>query len=1242
MVNENVNIKIKADATALKQATKQVRVLSREVQRLTKKGATLTSRLKGTSKKFEASAKSAKKLRKALRAQAKQVESTRKAMTRLNKENKGFVASSTKAGAAAKSTGSSIGLTGFQFGFLGGMALLAGSRLTSFFTEVVREGADDLGSLNRAAVQSGISIRNFLDGDTSDYDVVIGKMDELQNKFGEFTKGEIGLAFEQIGRAVGKSVSVADVNKITDSLLTMARIDKTSGEGLKKLAVDLKRVMTQFSVSAEELDDFVDKLVAVNQQGAIELSQLVSSLGFAGSQAQRFGVDINETLALTGFIFEKSGRKAGAAGRSFGNILNKLASTAVALNPTLRSFGIDILDSAGNFNKFSDILEDTRKKINEVREAGRGEIVVSYILDEFGFDAVAKRGFLALVDTPKEELDALIAEVEESGGTAADLIEALGLGSDIKLKTFENELRNLKVEFATGITPVLHEFTEALKVFTEDKDFINIIREFARGMGETFLVAMQVATPFLQVFGGLLKDNVPLARAMGGAMLVLAGALTAVGVAFLGIGGFFSLIRIHENLINRGNELSTSTNFVSRAYTKLAKTMGSVGRSIGSAFKGVGTSIFTNLTNGLAFLGGKFLAAGTRAAVLFSSAFNIISNAFIGAGAWLKLMFARIGVSFAAAGALIGKGFSLAFGAAAALPANLIRAFTGLFIKLGIMSTGGGLISGHAYGAGFNVAAMLGLKKPGHWARLTVFLLGANTAAGAGSGGAFAAAYTAASSAIIGAGTWLKTLFVSIGAKFIAAGTIVGGAFNAAFSAGAAGFKIIGTALLKLFVKMGLLSAPAGFMSGQAYGTGFAVTSSAILRKMTYAQRFGITPRQVAAAGAFGGFTFGTAFAVAMAAAILAAAAVLADAIGEVIFGVSTFKDVQKNLGISPQERKSALDVIKDITGLDIKHTLKAGSEYGGILGGGVRVYDDENPQYNPIDDPNKYQPGPGQPAYDPFDRNANKAFSPDSEANRQDNNGFSPGLINENIPSQIPEGIVDKELETELNAFLQEQLDLLEAGNSLDTAANVTKTSFAETIKTTNKIGQTSNILATVSNVALTTSNTNKSKNNVLTDDDNVLTNNHNDLMFNNNELVYLLNTYMKTQIIEVIRNINNISALTTSVAATNLMFANLVAQGNRAAGKLASLRVSKTGKFSISDPGVSSFDQTNINEASRNFTTTSGNQVTLKQEVNIEIAPLITLENGSQDNLEEASDIISTLVASQLQKKISAIGTV
>lgn len=72
------------------------------------------------------------------------------------------------------------------------------------------------------------------------------------------------------------------------------------------------------------------------------------------------------------------------------------------------------------------------------------------------------------------------------------------------------------------------------------------------------------------------------------------------------------------------------------------------------------------------------------------------------------------------------------------------------------------------------------------------------------------------------------------------------------------------------------------------------------------------------------------------------------------------------------------------------------------------------------------------------------------------------------------------------------------------------------------------------------------------------------------------------KLLIVEIANQINAMILSTGFVLQVNVMWAKLIAEGNRAAGKLASLKLNKTtGKFSIKDPGISGFDRSIIDNA-------------------------------------------------------------
>lgn len=1136
-----INVKFTVSAGALKRMFEQLRRLQTKIRTMSKGMTQLNTNFKRLGARFDTTNNKVKKFSSSLKKQSDNQERTRRSMQKLVGQTNKYNKSVNTAGRNTGRAGSSIGLTGFQFGFLGGMALLAGDRLKSFFTDIVRDGISDLDSLNRAVVQSGISLENFLGGDLSEFDVVSDRIKKLQTQFGEFTLGETAGAFEQIGRAVGEDVGLDDIERITKALLVIARIDKTGGAGLPKTAVDLKRVMTQFGIGADGLDLFLDKMVNTNQQGAIELNQLVSSLGFAGAQAQRFGVNINETLALTGFIFEKSGRKAGAAGRTFGNILDKIASVAVATNSTIKNMGINILDAAGNYNEFSQIVDEARVAFARMRAEGKGQIFETALLQEFGFDKTAARGFLSLVQASNAELQALISEVSKPG-TANQLSDAIGAGAEIQLKSFENEVRNLKIEFASGLVPAIKEFTAATQVFTKDEGFVNVLRQFGTGIGETLVGALNAIVPVLKVFGNILKDNPVLIKAMATATVGLIGALTALGVTFLALGSFFSIIRIHENLIKRSRELATSTNIAARTYSRFITILGNGKIRMLEFASGVRKGDITLKSMNVTLLRSarnfKAFVLNSRIATIAIKIFSIQSFRAL---------------------ALVGRGWLLALG-----PIGLA---IGAFI------------------------AVVGVMK------------------------IFESELTATIDKIDATGRASSNLFENIDGLF----SLLSGDIDPVFDALNADMIDTNTRIESMSNSWNVfMSDLAQSKLGTAIQNGLDNISTWLDNNIptwdefVESLSFNLDTNWAEFMNILGGINI----------AFTAAGVELDKFLKKHGFNLDpvwaqfdqTLMDIKSNFEILTKPITDFLDSldfeIPDVW-TDFKKILDDIAK-NPIVAGGLEILG----------------------IIDQFGKNIGKSFAP-----APDRGNFVPGAAESFFPSTDPAstGFIGPPAPSGLGSFgSPELLDtitaLLEEANVSYVAQLDSLNSNVELLDETNKIGEITNTLQDKTNTL-------GKKTNALVNSGNSFKSVNNVILKNDTDLLKLMNENLGIGIVEVIRNFNQLSELTTTVAAVQLMFANLIAQGNRAAGKLSSLKVSKEGRFSITDPGVSSSDKALIGSASTALSLARAQQVRIEPVVTIEINPVITIADGSQTSAEEAADLIVNETTNKLQKSASLI---
>lgn len=154
--------------------------------------------------------------------------------------------------------------------------------------------------------------------------------------------------------------------------------------------------------------------------------------------------------------------------------------------------------------------------------------------------------------------------------------------------------------------------------------------------------------------------------------------------------------------------------------------------------------------------------------------------------------------------------------------------------------------------------------------------------------------------------------------------------------------------------------------------------------------------------------------------------------------------------------------------------------------------------------------------------------------------------------------------------------------------------------------------------------------------------------------------------QIIQIARNSNMLSLLTTRTALVDVMWAKLVAEGNKAARRIASLTVSKKGVFSMSGGSISAGDQAEINSAQANYnavkagqniidiakltgdisrlnqqaiSTSVGGGNSSTQKNNINVSPTIVIPQGSSVNVDDLVKKINEQTKKELAKYLGGI---
>ena len=1276
--NIAANVSINVKPRNLKTAVNQVKRLEANLKRVNKSS-------KATKREFAALksafgkvnnqlAQSEKKFTKVNSKVKKLGETAKKTGKQLGGVNKGLG----KAGDVSNKTGKSLGFTGLAFGFMGRAAANAANMITDKFIAALENSADLISEVNRLSLFSDTGVENGV--------VVFGALNNqlertfnLANKVGQPVK-DIATLLKEVEKAAPPNIDTAKLGEMVAKMSTLE--NKTD---IPVLVADIATAMAAFpDLKLEEVSDL---LFTFQKATKLNFNQGAKSLAFAAQNANAMNTTAEGLFKFLTASTAASPTTRGGPGRGVKTLISDiLKPDTIRFLEETPGVGISMFDDDNQLRAADVVLTEITDKYNEFK-AINGRMANEF-KDRIKLDQISTTTFLAFADVSEETRDAIENQFLNAPGSFD-----VAAGEQMKqaqntLNRFKNIQPRIEIEFAKGIFPQLQLLYDMLEKGFEGSSLMAGLQLFGHYVGKILFKAIEIALPYVKGFIGLFQGNNEMIK---WAAIVAVGATVLLGLAAAIlplIGLFYALIYVHETAMLRSLQLQKNASFVTKAYIAMFNAFKRVTNGITKLFRGLGSRLWHGFSGGLKYLARPFVKAGVRGAAFFVAGFRIVAAALLGAGRWmltvLKTLAVRFGIIGATTGGAFGKGWiagssvvigkptwfvrvaawlaarfgigggvaGAAFGGAwvagAATTANngswLFRLLSWLAFKFGI----GGTVAGVAFGQTYSVGAAKSINSNSWLVRLFAWLAAKFGLGGGASGLTFGTGWVGVSTRIINGKAWLAKVAASLSLKWGAAGATAGGAFSAGYAGVVSAGQAVLVAIRSLFVKLGLLSAAGGLTAGKAYGVSHAIGGTtaighpAALAKffapqfaassisgnvhgLLYGGKFstasvltGSGPSSLArfyapyAIGATSaGTTSGTLFGIAFATAVAASAVAIGDIISEILGGQSPLKDIQRRLGVANPQ--SALDMIDKNFGTNIKETYNIGEAQGGLIGGGTRgkAYKIDQTGANS---------GSGYhvPQFPPSTSSASPLLT----------SGQSPAYGINFLPEAYGDtGNTGEGLGGESALDMQDELENITAA---------LEEQFASITSNTESLLLQDDILGE-SNDALIESILAQDSNTVLLDEDNTLLDTNTDLLGVSNLLLNQMNINVGLEIIELIRGINQMSQLTTTIASVQLMFANLLAQGNRAAGKLASLRVSKSGVFSISDPGVSRADRAYINAAESNLASTRSNQIVL--DVNVEINPVITLENGDQESVVQTADDLASELSTVLQKRIAQI---
>lgn len=300
--------------------------------------------------------------------------------------------------------------------------------------------------------------------------------------------------------------------------------------------------MNALGLEVTDLDTYLDKLIATNNNANTTAEQLMEGLVKAGGASRVLGVSLDDTITSLG-ILANNGLKAEEAGTALNSIFVRIAGNSTAIGE-LDRIGVSLWDSQGAFVGF----EQTLININEAMEGMTDEEKAQSLAKIAGTRRYSQ--FSYLLDSVKETIDdagkasvawdELEADVENSSGA---LERMYGIATDT-LEMAEARLRSAKEDMQIRVTDVfsdsaketlfwladeLPNATDSIVAFAEahELEFAELLEDMGDGIEQLWEDGVATGSWIIKNRGALIGAL----KGVAAGVLLIKGAVTGIKLA---------------------------------------------------------------------------------------------------------------------------------------------------------------------------------------------------------------------------------------------------------------------------------------------------------------------------------------------------------------------------------------------------------------------------------------------------------------------------------------------------------------------------------------------------------------------------------------------------------------------------------------------------------------------------------------------------------------------------------------
>uniref|UniRef100_UPI002FC6F4B6 phage tail tape measure protein n=1 Tax=Escherichia coli TaxID=562 RepID=UPI002FC6F4B6 len=283
-------------------------------------------------------------------------------------------------------------------------------------------------------------------------------------------------------------------------------------------------ILTQFNLTADQMDRVGDTLTAAFTRTNTDLRALGETMKYTGPVAAKLGISLEEAAAMAGML-ANNGLRGSDAGTAMRASLSRLASPPKAAADALKELGVSVADARGKMRPMEDVLLDLYKATQKYGQVDQ----VSFFKDIAGEEAFV--GLQTLVAAAGSgELQKLTRELLGARGEADRVAKVMADNLDGDLKNLDSAWEGLRIRISDLVDGPLRSVTQWLTRVLEK------ITSLAQ--------AHPVLTRQLLIAGGALLAMTATVGSLSLAIGVLAGPLAKLRLGFSLLTGSMNAVRL--------------------------------------------------------------------------------------------------------------------------------------------------------------------------------------------------------------------------------------------------------------------------------------------------------------------------------------------------------------------------------------------------------------------------------------------------------------------------------------------------------------------------------------------------------------------------------------------------------------------------------------------------------------------------------------------------------------------------